>query len=99
MGPKQFWTVLFRNKFRSLSKLASRVFTVPTSSESSERIWSVFDFIHSRPRNRLSTDKVNKLVFVYTNSALLSKFERDMDFFQIALNGEDQDVSSDDGEE
>ena len=41
--------------------LSSRLFVVPTSSAASERIWSVYDFIHTKRRNRLSTDKVDKL--------------------------------------
>jgi hypothetical protein len=39
-----------------LSQLADLVFSIPTSSASSERAWSIFDYIHTKKRNRLSTE-------------------------------------------
>lgn len=43
------------------------------SSAASERIWSIYRFIHSRLRNRLGNLKVEKLAFIYVNCAILDK--------------------------
>ena len=43
------------------------------SSAASERIWSIYKFIHSRLPNRLSNEKVEKLVGLYVNCAILDK--------------------------
>ena len=71
MTPFQYWTIYGRNDFPMLQKIALRIFNVPISNASSERAWSTFDFIHTKKRNRLLNEKVKKLVFIYTNSALL----------------------------
>jgi hypothetical protein len=54
-----------------LGEIAVRLFTVPTSSAASERVWSIFSFIHSKRRNRLRNDKVEKLAYCYINYSLL----------------------------
>ena len=43
--------------------------SLPELSAASERNWSIHDFIHSKRRNRLKTDKAEKLVSVYSNIA------------------------------
>ena len=45
-----------------LQKLALQVFSLAASSAASERNFSTFGFIHSKLRNRLSQDAVEKLV-------------------------------------
>ena len=40
---------------------------------SCERSWSAFDFIHSKKRNRLSAEKCEELVYVFSNLRLLRK--------------------------
>lgn len=51
-----------------LYALAARVLSIPTSSASSERSWSVHSFIHNKRRNRLKPERVEKLAFVYSNA-------------------------------
>ncbi|EGZ20715.1 hypothetical protein PHYSODRAFT_285515, partial [Phytophthora sojae] len=55
-----------------LWELARRVFAIPSSSAASERAWSIMDFIHSKKRNRLTTDKVDMLAFIYVNHNAVS---------------------------
>lgn len=43
------------------------VLSVPTSSAASERSWSIHGFIQSQRRNRLTSERLDKLVFVYSN--------------------------------
>ena len=43
---------------------------MPASSAASERNWSAHGFIHSPRRNRLLSQCVEKLVFVYSNYKL-----------------------------
>ena len=55
--------------------LVDRLFQVPTSSASSERVWSVFSLIHSKKRSRLGNEKVVKLSYIYINSNLGNSIE------------------------
>jgi hAT family C-terminal dimerisation region len=51
----------------NLQKLAKRVFGLVASSAASERNFSTFGFIHSKLRNSLSPEAVEKLVYIKTN--------------------------------
>ena len=51
--PRVWWLVHGRNKFPVLSKLACKVFAIPTSSASSEHVWSIFSLIHTKKQCRL----------------------------------------------
>ena len=67
--PLAWWTVCGLD-YPKLRHIAMSLYTVPTSSAASERIWSIFDFIHCKRRNRLRNERVDKLVFLYANHAL-----------------------------
>lgn len=56
--------------FPTLAAAARILFTIPTSQAASERIWSLYDFIHTKRRNRLSAIKANGLVIMYANARL-----------------------------
>ena len=73
MDARSYWNALGRHKFPSLYLCAQSVNEMITSSAASERVWSIYRFIHSRLRNRLSNEKVEKLAFVYVNCAILDK--------------------------
>ncbi|EGZ08234.1 hypothetical protein PHYSODRAFT_386878, partial [Phytophthora sojae] len=64
--PLDWWLVKV-NKFPLLHTLATRVLSIPTSSAASERSWSVHSFIHTKRRNRLKPDHVEKLAYLYSN--------------------------------
>jgi len=53
-----------------ITKLAVRILAIPTSSAASERNWSTFSYIHDKKRNRLTDDRVLKLVYIYSNYKL-----------------------------
>ncbi|ETP37852.1 hypothetical protein F442_14431 [Phytophthora nicotianae P10297] len=67
MSPSSFWKIHGRAAFPLLKPVADMMFAIPTSSASSERSWSIYDFIHSKRRNRLHALRVEKLVFDYSN--------------------------------
>lgn len=60
-----WWTL--SNRFPTLKSLALRILSISTSSACSERCWSVHAFIHTKRRNRLTPERVEKLVFIYSN--------------------------------
>ena len=66
------------SEFTYLRELAIAIHSPCTSSTVSERIWSQFDFIHSKRRDRLTSNKVDKLVFSY---AKLKSFKNSMNLF------------------
>ena len=70
MDPLGFW-IYWGSDYPHLRQIAITIFSICTSSASSERVWSVFDFIHSKKRNRLSNEKVDELVFINANSISL----------------------------
>ncbi|KAE9025541.1 hypothetical protein PR003_g12630 [Phytophthora rubi] len=69
------------------------IYTIPTSSASSERSWSIHDFIHTKRRNRLDARRVEKFVFVYCNAG--NKDAKANIFYR----NEDESESGDDVEE
>lgn len=70
-----YWRLVGANEFPNLCKIAVSVCGIPCTSAASERIWSTYKFIHSRLRNRLTNDKVEKLIFIYVNSSILDEFD------------------------
>ena len=64
------WWKSFGNASPVLSKLARKLFSVPASSASSERVWSACGFIHSDVRNKLGSQKALQAAFVYKNLQL-----------------------------
>lgn len=55
-----------------LQNLALRVFAMAASSAASERNFSTFGFIHSKLRDRLTPEKVMKLVYIKANTLQMS---------------------------
>ncbi|GMF32165.1 unnamed protein product [Phytophthora fragariaefolia] len=72
-----------------LARLAVMIFTIPTSSASSERSWSIQDFIHTKRRNRLDARRVEKLVFIYSNAG--DKDAKTNIFYQLNEDSESED--------
>jgi hypothetical protein len=56
-----------------LASFARRLLATIGNSVPSERAFSTMNYIHSKIRNRLSTDHANKLQYIYINSRVLSK--------------------------
>ncbi|XP_042454226.1 uncharacterized protein LOC122038507 [Zingiber officinale] len=77
------WWAQFGNDASELQKFAIRVLSQCCSATGCERNWSVFEFIHSKKRNRLEHKRLNDLVFVRYNLKLrernLSKTKSSLD--------------------
>jgi hypothetical protein len=71
-----YWNIQGRREFPNLYAIIKGVNKMICSSAASERIWSLYRFIHSRLRNRLSNEKIEKLMFVYVNCAILDKADQ-----------------------
>src|SRR6266508_3797830 len=61
------WWAMFGSSAPTLTKLALRLVSQCASSSGCERNWSTFAFIHTKVRNRLSSKKLHKLVYVNYN--------------------------------
>lgn len=69
--PLVWWRGFFKSQ--CLSSVALCLFTIPPSSAACERIFSAFSLTHTRTRNRLSNERVSKLVSIRSNLILQSK--------------------------
>ena len=65
------------HKWPLLSKLAARIFPLPASSTSAERVWSSTSNIISKNRARLTTSRSEKLVSIYWNGRILQRALKD----------------------
>eukprot|EP00267_Zea_mays_P045656 XP_020397970.1 uncharacterized protein LOC109941430 isoform X2 [Zea mays] len=53
--------------------MATKILSLTASSSGCERNWSGFDGVHTKKRNRLTTDCLNKLVYIQFNNRLINK--------------------------
>ena len=65
-----------------LAEVAQRVLSQVISASSCERNWSSHGHIHSKVRNRLASETIEKLVYVYSNSKMVAS-TRDMEELQM----------------
>jgi hypothetical protein len=65
-----WWKGNFGAVAPELTKVAVRVLSIPTSSAAAERNWSTFSYIHDKKRNKLTNDRIFKLVYIYFNNKL-----------------------------
>ena len=72
MSPKKWWQ-LHGAQFGTLQQIALRVFSIGTSSSTSERNFSTWSHIWSNRANKLDFERTTKMVFVYTNLRALWK--------------------------
>ena len=69
--PLQFW-MSDGNAWPELRKITVKLFSLATSTAASEKNFSTFGFIHSKLRNSLSRESVEKLVFIKSNYPLFT---------------------------
>ncbi|TVU50507.1 hypothetical protein EJB05_01880 [Eragrostis curvula] len=74
-NPASWWR-LYGTETPGLQRLAVRILSLTSSSSGCERNWSIFEQIHTKRRNRLTTERLNLLVFIQFNSKLMSKREK-----------------------
>ncbi|RKF81884.1 hypothetical protein GcM3_030035, partial [Golovinomyces cichoracearum] len=67
---KPFWNIS-RPSAHALSTIALELYATTANSVPSERAFSTMNLLQSKLRNRLSTEKMNMLCFIYTNSRSL----------------------------
>lgn len=71
-----------------LADLAIKALSIHPTTGSAERNWSIHGFLHSKGRNRLTNERVRKLVFVYQNLTL-----RDQNPVELSPFFDDDEVS------
>ena len=54
-----------------IGPLAVRIYSNPANSVPSERSFSIQNLIHDKKRNRLASEKVDKLTYIYMNTRVL----------------------------
>ena len=54
-----------------LSQLGRRIFSTPANLVSSERVFLMMNLLHNKQRNRITSERANKLEFIYINSRVL----------------------------
>ncbi|CAL5395559.1 unnamed protein product [Camellia sinensis] len=72
MDPHSWW-VVHGASAPTLQCLALRLLVQPSSSSCAERNWSIYSFIHSMKRNKMTPQRAEDLVFVHSNLRLLSR--------------------------
>ncbi|GBG65335.1 hypothetical protein CBR_g50698 [Chara braunii] len=73
--PARWWRK-WCSELPHLQRQAIRLLGQGSSSSNCERNWSLFERIHSRPRNKLETVKLNTLVYNRWNQHLLKKLTK-----------------------
>jgi hypothetical protein len=73
--PGYTWWENFGAGCPELQNVALKVLSQCSAASACERSWSHFDFIHNKRRNRLTPERANDLVFVFSNLRLLDKVE------------------------
>ncbi|KAA8544634.1 hypothetical protein F0562_022646 [Nyssa sinensis] len=88
IDPAEWW-FLYGTDAPNLRKIAMRILSQTASSSGCERNWSTFALIHTKVRNRLNYQKLERLVFAQYNLRLKLKHfikeERGVDFKPIDL--------------
>ncbi len=60
---------------KDLQEFAIELLSIPASSASAERNWLAYGFVHSKTRNRITTENAEMLTFLYDNSKPKKSFE------------------------
>lgn len=97
VSPLQFWTV--EKRWTTIQPLAKKLFSLMASSASSERNFSALGFIHTKLRNRLSQETVNRLCFVRTNYTLKHKTAPPEIYFDTESERESESESEEEKKE
>ncbi|KAF7173370.1 hypothetical protein CNMCM6106_007473 [Aspergillus hiratsukae] len=70
--PHTFWQ--FASEYSpELADLALRIFDTPANSVPSERAFSTMNLTHTRHRNRLKVEKVDKICYIHINRRILDR--------------------------
>jgi len=67
------WWIVHEARASTLQKIALKLLGQPCSSCCCERNWSIYSFIHSLKRNRITPKRTEDLVYVHSNLRILSR--------------------------
>lgn len=81
---QSYWDVLGKPEFPALAFMATKLIG-PASAASTERIWSIYRWVHTRLRNRLSLDKIDKIAFLIINEDIVN-----VDYTEFLLDDDSQ---------
>lgn len=70
LEPHEWWDLLGAGA-RTLAPIARKILAQVCSASSCERNWSMYSFVHNKSRNRLTSERAEELVYIYTNSKTL----------------------------
>ena len=79
MNPHTWWAV-YGSFAPSLQNIALKILVQPSSSSCCERNWSIYSFVHSMRRNKMTPQHAKDLVFIHSNLRLQSR--RSSQYFQ-----------------
>ncbi|CAK9305029.1 unnamed protein product [Gordionus sp. m RMFG-2023] len=88
-----WWKGLCTNQ--PLCQVAVRCLSIPPSSASSERVWSAFGKIHSKTRNRIKNERVEKLISIRHNMHLKDHTNTSSSGYRQKSSDSDLSISSD----
>jgi len=90
------WWDQYGGDCSELQEVARHIVSQCMSSSGCERNWSTFALVHTKLRNRLSYDKLHKLVFVHYNLKLrIQHFVTDMQNLQEMQTNKEHERDSD----
>ena len=69
----QWWSIIGREDAPNLTRLAMHILSQTVSSSNCERNWTTFSMIHTKLRNRIKMENLEKLVYVHYNMRLRAK--------------------------
>ncbi|XP_021856098.2 uncharacterized protein [Spinacia oleracea] len=73
-APAEWWAC-YGTSTPTLQHFAIKILSLTCSASGCERNWSTFEHIHTKKRNRLTQARLNSLVFVKYNRALLERYK------------------------
>lgn len=70
VAPSTWWKAFYAHT--DLGIIAERILTTPLTSAATERSFSTFGNLHTKKRNRLTTERAGKLTFIAHNYKLMN---------------------------
>ncbi|XP_057450420.1 uncharacterized protein LOC130742148 [Lotus japonicus] len=89
IAPAHWWR-MYGLSTPNLQRLAIKIVSLTCSASGCERNWSVFEQIHTKKRNRLEHKRLQDLVFVKYNQALLRRYNVRDELDLISLSDIDE---------
>jgi hypothetical protein len=98
---RRYWNIkASKSKYPASKALAIQVFGMVASSAASERGFSTMNFIHSKLRNCLSPEKVQKLIYIKISAPkVLGTPSADPRYWDFSDMSEEEDEVGNNGEE